>query len=91
MRSMVRFKKERKILDIKVENVNKDLDGIQKRVTSPLFADKAPGAMIEKKNASVVELEAQLSIRTPRLERIEKWPVATRPCRGLKNATTQYK
>lgn len=70
MRSMADFEKERKRLEKQMAKIKKDLDGLQKCLNSPGFADKVPPAVIEQKISSAVELEAQLSGLTTRLEDI---------------------
>lgn len=72
MRSMIDFDKERKRLEKQMAKVQKDLEGLTKRLSAPGFADKAPAAVIQKTKSSADELDAQLCSLNNRLAEIEK-------------------
>lgn len=72
MRSMIDFDKERKRLEKQMAKVQKDLHGLNKRLDSPSFADKAPAAVVQQTKTSADQLDAQLSSLTKRLGDIEK-------------------
>lgn len=72
MRSMVDFEKERQRLEKQMVKVQKDLDGLTKRLSAPGFEEKAPAAVVAKTKQSAGELDAQLSSLANRLAEIDK-------------------
>lgn len=72
MRSMIDFDKERQRLEKQMAKVQKDLDGLTKRLNAPGFEDKAPAALVAKTKQSAGELDAQLTSLTSRLAEIER-------------------
>lgn len=72
MRGMIDFEKERKRLEKQSQKVQKDLEGLQRRLQAPGFEDKAPPAVVSKTKANAVELDAQLASLTKRLAEVVK-------------------
>ena len=72
MRDMIDFEKERKRLEKQSQKIQKDLDGLMKRLEAPGFADKAPPSVVAKTKESAGELEGQLAILTKRLSELQQ-------------------
>lgn len=72
LRSMVDFDKERQRLEKQMTKVQKDLDGLTKRLNAPGFEVKAPAAVVAKTKQSAGELDAQLTSLANRLAEIDK-------------------
>lgn len=76
MQSMIDYEKERNRLEKQSTKLQKDLDGLNKKLSAPDFAKKAPPAIVAKVKTSATELDAQLASLTKRLSEIEKLAAA---------------
>lgn len=72
MSGMIDFEKERKRLEKQSQKVQKDLEGLQRRLNAPGFAHKAPPAVVAQTKESAVELDSQLASLTKRLQEVAK-------------------
>lgn len=72
MRGMIDFEKEKKRLEKQAQKMQKDLEGLTKRLSAPSFAEKAPPAVVEQTRESAAELETQLANLSNRLAELEK-------------------
>lgn len=72
MKGMIDFDKETKRLEKQSQKLQKDLDGLHKRLNAPGFADKAPPAVIAKTRDSAGELDAQLASLSKRLAELQR-------------------
>lgn len=75
MSGMIDFEKERKRLEKQSQKVQKDLEGLSRRLEAPGFTDKAPPAVVAKTKASANELNAQLANLTRRLQEITQMSI----------------
>lgn len=74
-RGMIDFDKERKRLEKQSQKLQKDLEGLQRRLNAPGFTDKAPPAVVAQTKDSANELDAQLGQLTERLREIMRMSV----------------
>lgn len=70
MRDMIDFEKERKRLEKQSQKIQKDLEGLQRRLNAPGFANKAPPVVVSQTKARAEELDAQLVNLEKRLQEV---------------------
>lgn len=70
--SMIDYEKETRRLGKQIAKVQKDLDGLNKRLNAPGFEDKAPPVVVQQTKSSAEELTVQLSSLNKRLADVEK-------------------
>lgn len=68
---MIDLEKERKRLEKQYQKVQKDLEGLNKRLSAPGFSEKAPAAVVTMTKKSAEELDSQLESLSNRLAEIE--------------------
>jgi valyl-tRNA synthetase len=71
MKGMLDVDKERARLEKQLGKINKDLDGLRRRLDAPAFAGKAPPEVIAGTRASAADLEEQVTTLTKRIVEVE--------------------
>lgn len=70
MAGLVDYAKERARLDKRVGKLEADRAGLERRLSAPSFADKAPAAVVAATQAAAAELDEQLGSLRQRLEEL---------------------
>lgn len=72
MRDMIDYDKERLRLEKQIGRVQKDLDGLRRRLNAPGFAEKAPPHVVSATRTNAGDLDEQLESLTKRLDAVKK-------------------
>lgn len=70
LRDMMDYEKERVRLEKQIGRVQKDLDGLQRRLSAPGFAEKAPAKIVDAAKENAGNLDSQLQSLQQRLEAV---------------------